>query len=117
MILAVVKKSITQVMTRQIIECSLSLARDMSGFCSARHVRVLGWLQEERIVDNDNCVRYKGLSLQIPEQAHRRHFVKATVKVHEHPDGSLAVFHAPRCLARYDEKAALKEETAEKRAV
>ena len=62
-------------------------------------------------------MRYKGLSLQIPEQAHRRHFVKATVKVHGHPDGSLAVFHGPRCLARYDEKAALKEERAEKQAV
>ena len=56
---------------------------------------------------NDNTVRYKGLVLQIPEQAHRRHFVKASVKVHEYPDASLAIFHGPRCLARYDQKGEL----------
>ena len=40
----------------------------------------------------------------------------ATVKDHEYPDGSLAVFHGPRCLGRYDEKATLKEKRTEKRA-
>ena len=40
--------------------------------------------------------------------AHRRkrpsrpHFVKARVRVHEYPDGTLAIFHGPLCLARYD---------------
>ncbi len=72
-------------------------------------------IQEERQVQNDNTVRYKRLTLQIPEQAHRRHFVKATVKVHEYPDGKLALFHGPRCLARYDEKGALLEPTKEKK--
>ena len=41
------------------------------------------------------------LSLQIPPDRHRRHYVKATVKVHEYPDATLALFHGPRCLARY----------------
>ncbi len=27
--------------------------------------------------------------------------MKVTVRVHEYPDGTLAVFHGPRCLARY----------------
>jgi transposase len=58
-------------------------------------------LQEERIVGNDNCVVYKRLHLQIPPDRHRHHYVKATVRVHEYPDGSLAVFHGPRLLARY----------------
>lgn len=58
-------------------------------------------VQEERQVGNDNTVRYQGFSLQIPEHAHRRHFVKATVKVHEYLDRRLAVFHGPLCLARY----------------
>ena len=40
--------------------------------------------------------------LQIPEQRHRRHFVKATVRVHAYPDGRLAVFHGPRRLADYE---------------
>ena len=34
----------------------------------------------------------------------RRHFVKATVKVHQCPDGGLAIFHGRLCLARYDDK-------------
>ena len=49
----------------------------------------------------DNTVRYQGLSLQIPQDPHRFHYVKVTVRVHEYPDGTLAVFHGPRCLARY----------------
>ena len=52
------------------------------------------------MVGNDNTVRYKNLSLQIPAGRHRHHYVKAKVSVHEYPDGDLAVFHGPRCLAR-----------------
>ncbi len=59
-------------------------------------------IQDERVVGNDNTVRYKGLTLQIPADRHRHHYVKATVRVHEYPDASLAVFHGPRCLARFD---------------
>lgn len=58
-------------------------------------------IHEERVVGNDNTVRYKGLVLQIPEQRHRHHYVKARVRVHQYPDATLAVFHGPRRLARY----------------
>jgi hypothetical protein len=58
-------------------------------------------VQEERVVGNDNTVRYRGLSLQIPPTALRPHFVRARVRVHDYPDGTLAIFHGPRCLARY----------------
>lgn len=58
-------------------------------------------LKETRVVGRDNCVRYQGCVLQIPEQRHRRHFVKVTVRIHEYPDGTLAIFHGPRRLARY----------------
>lgn len=58
-------------------------------------------VQEERVVSNDNTVRYKGRTLQIPADRHRHHYVKARVRVHEYPDATLAVFHGPRCLARY----------------
>ena len=58
-------------------------------------------IHEDRTVANDNTVRYKRRALQIPADRHRRHYVKATVRVHEYPDGTLAVFHGPRCLARY----------------
>ena len=59
-------------------------------------------VQEERVVAGDNTVRYKGMSLQIPADRHRHHYVKVRVRVHHYPDGHLAVFHGPRCLARYD---------------
>jgi transposase len=59
-------------------------------------------VHDERVVAKDNTVRYQGLSLQIPQEPHRFHDVKVTVRVHAYPDGTLAVFHGPRCLARYD---------------
>ena len=58
-------------------------------------------IKDERVVGRDNCVRYEGRVLQIPEQRHRRHFVKVTIRIHEYPDGTLALFHGPRQLARY----------------
>ena len=58
-------------------------------------------VQQERTVSNDNTVRYNGRTLQIPADRHRHHYVKAHVRVHEYPDGHLAVFHGPRALARY----------------
>jgi hypothetical protein len=59
-------------------------------------------VQEERTVANDNTVRYGGVILQIPPDRHRRHYVRCKVRVHERPDGRLAIFHGPRCLARYE---------------
>jgi hypothetical protein len=67
-------------------------------------------VQEERVVGNDNTVRYKNRVLQIPADRHRHHYVKATVRVHEYPDGTLAVFHGPRRLARYSAAGALLDE-------
>ena len=57
-------------------------------------------VQEERVVAKDNTVHYHRQHLQIPQDPHRFHYVKVTVRVHEYPDGTLAVFHGPRCLAR-----------------
>src|SRR6202048_310196 len=72
-------------------------------------------IRHERVVGNDNCVRYEGRVLQIPEQRHRRHFVKVTVQVHEYPDGTLAIFHGPRRLAGYRPDGTLIEEDTAKR--
>jgi transposase len=68
-------------------------------------------VQEARVVANDNTVRYQGLSLQIPQAPHRFHYVQVTVRVHAYPDGTLAVFHGPRCLARYHPEGVLQEAT------
>ncbi len=65
------------------------------------HLTEILCVQDERVVAKDNTVRYQGLTLQIPQDPHRFHYVKVTVRVHEYPEGILAVFHGPRCLARY----------------
>ncbi len=59
-------------------------------------------IQEERVVGNDNTVRYHGKILQITASAYRHHFVRAKVKVHHYPDDWLAIFHGPREVARYN---------------
>jgi transposase len=66
-------------------------------------------IQHGRIVAKDNTVSYKAVTLQLPPSAHRRHYVKATVRVHEYPDGTLAVFHGPRRLAEYAQNGQLIE--------
>ena len=58
-------------------------------------------IQEERTVGNDNTVKWHRLSLQLPPSRLRPHFVKAKVRVHEYPDGQLAVFWGPHRLADY----------------
>ena len=58
-------------------------------------------VEEERVVARDNTVAYGRRTLQLPASPARAHYVKARVKVREYPDGSLAVFHGPRRIARY----------------
>jgi transposase len=69
-------------------------------------------LWEDRQVGNDNTVSYNCLKLQIPESPLRAHFVKASVKVREYADGTMAIFHGNRCLGRYDEKGVALDEGA-----
>lgn len=59
-------------------------------------------IQEDRKVGNDNTVKWHRRNLQLPPSRLRPHFVKATVRVHEYPDGLLAVFWGPHLLAPYD---------------
>jgi hypothetical protein len=56
-------------------------------------------LQETRQVGNDNCVRWKGRVLQIPKSPLRPHFVRAKVRLHEYPDGAVALFWGPHRIA------------------
>jgi len=58
-------------------------------------------VQEERRVGNDNCVAWRGRSLQIPPTPLRPHLVRATVRVHEYPDGTIAIFKGPQRLASF----------------
>jgi hypothetical protein len=56
----------------------------------------------ERAVDNNNCVSFEGLCLQIPADEFRYHYVRTRVRVHRYVDDTLALFHGPRKLAAYD---------------
>lgn len=58
-------------------------------------------IQDERRVGNDNTVKWRRLHLQLPPSPLRPHFVQASVRVHEYPDGTLAVFLGPHRLADY----------------
>jgi transposase len=55
-------------------------------------------IQEERVVSNDNTVKYKNSTLQIIPGNNRLHYVKSKVRIHEYQDKSLAIFHGPRRL-------------------
>jgi hypothetical protein len=75
-----------------------------SGFVKVRDPEALVdilCVQQSRVVARDNTVSYEGRSLQLPQSPARPHYVKANVRVHEYPDGTLAVFHGLRRLARY----------------
>jgi len=66
-------------------------------------------VQEDRTVGNDNTVKWNRLSLQLPPSRLRPHFVKATVRVHQYPDGTIAVFLGPHRLADYDARGRIIE--------
>ena len=68
-------------------------------------------LKEERVVGRDNCVSYGNRSLQIPPGPHGRHYVRRRVRVHEHADGRMSVFHGPRRLSRYEADGSLAAAT------
>ena len=56
---------------------------------------------EERTVGNDNTIAWNGRRLQLPESRLRPHFVKAVVRVHEYPDGTVSAFLGPHRLAAF----------------
>ncbi|WP_207462933.1 ISNCY family transposase [Azospirillum sp. SYSU D00513] len=89
-----------------------------SAFVPLRGVELADILcrQDERVVGRDNTVRWEGLVLQIPPSSWRAHFVKATVRVHCYPDGTLAIFYGPRRIARYDETGILQEDAIQQAA-
>ena len=68
-------------------------------------------IQEERVVARDNTVAFARLRLQLPQSPIRHHFVKATVKVRQYPDGTLAIFHGPRRIATYSSQGTAIQQT------
>ena len=58
--------------------------------------------QHERVIDNDNTVRFEGRSLQIPQQTFRFSMARCRVLVCEHLDQTLSVHYGHHLLGRYD---------------
>ena len=58
--------------------------------------------QYERMVSKDNCVSFEGLTLQIPSDRNRMHYMRVKVRVNRHLDGSMSIFHGPRRLGIYE---------------
>lgn len=56
---------------------------------------------EERTVGGDNTIAWGGRRLQLPESRLRPHFVKAVVRLHAYPDGTVSVFLGPHRLATF----------------
>ena len=79
--------------------------------CAGIALEELLCVHEDREVGRDNCVSWQGRRWQIPEQRHRRHYVKATIEMRKYPDGRIAIFDGPRCLARYLADGALIDDT------
>jgi transposase len=84
-----------------------------SAFVAAEEVQLAETLciEVERVVARDNTVAHAGLRLQLPESRLRPHYVKVRVKLRHYPDDTLAIFHGPRRLARYDAAGRLIEPT------
>ena len=45
--------------------------------------------------------RWRGRALQIPKSPFRPHFVRASVRLHEYPDGAVAIFWGPHRIADF----------------
>ena len=71
----------------------------------------------ERVVGKDNSVQFERLPLQLPQDQHRYHYVKARVTVLKHLDGMISIYHGPRRLAQYTTQGELLTVTEENRKV
>jgi transposase len=58
--------------------------------------------QQDRVVSNDNTVRYENRCLQIPQQTFRFSLARCRVLVCEHLDHTITVHYGNHVLGRYD---------------
>jgi hypothetical protein len=58
--------------------------------------------QHERVIDNDNTVRFDGRCLQIPQQTFRFSMARCRVLICEHLDQTITIHYGPHVLGHYD---------------
>jgi transposase len=63
--------------------------------------------QHQRVVDNDNTVRYQNRCLQIPQQTFRFSLARCPVLVCEHLDSTISLHYGPHRLGHYDHQGQL----------
>ena len=61
-------------------------------------------IQHERVVGNDNTVRFENLTLQIEAQPFRYSLARCRVLVCRHLDETLSLYYGQHCVGRYDTK-------------
>jgi hypothetical protein len=59
-------------------------------------------IQQERVVGNDNTVRFENLTLQIEAQPFRYSLARCRILVCRHLDATLSVYYGQHRLGRYD---------------
>jgi len=69
--------------------------------CTPEQWREVLCVHETRQVGKDNTVSWQGRRLQIPPSPLRPHFVRAKVRLHEYPDGAVALFWGPHRVADF----------------
>lgn len=93
---------------------SVAASESGSAYVALVDAHLYGQLDElvsqryERVVGNDNCVRFDTLKLQIPGDTHRMHYVRSKVQVRINCEGEFSIYHGPRLLAKYDAQGGLK---------
>lgn len=70
--------------------------------CAPEQWREILCVHETRQVGNDNTVHWRGRRLQIPPSPLRPHFVRAKLRLHEYPDGAVALFWGPHRIADFE---------------
>lgn len=58
-------------------------------------------MHEEREVQKDNTIRYKGMTLQIPKNDFRHHYVRTKVEVRDYGKQGIGVFYGHMCIGKY----------------
>jgi len=70
----------------------------------------------DRVVGQDNCVEFKSQRLQIPPSRWRYSFVKCSVKIYEHLNGTISMGYGPHTLGHYTAQGQLLSTAAHSRA-
>lgn len=92
-------------------DASFSVAAEQSGTAflpyTGTELEKIFCQQHDRVVDNDNTVRYENRCLQIPQQTFRFSLARCHVLVCEHLDTTISLYFGPHRVGYYDSQGRL----------